>query len=1342
MPRRLVRILKAAGVTLALLAALGLVVRTFVVPAVLAGRIGAAVGGRAEMRSWWLNTRSAGVVGLTLREGHGPGAPVWASAERVTTDLGLGKLLRGAFFPGRLTLRSPEVALRFDRNGTLLTKIGGGSGSGVSGKPAAIPVVIAEGAKVTIRQEGRPAMVVTGVTGRLAPDGDALSLAARSNDPNWGPVEAFGRFDPKTRGGRFDLKSTAPVGVTAERATSIPFVPPEVWDHVSPEGPVDFRLGVETAASGPAAPTPKVKTEILWRGTTLRSKSLDLTATGAIGRVVVDGPLVTFDKVAGRAIDGQVGVSGTLDFGATPAKFDLKLDIDHLDVAEAPKVWQLDEAGLTGRLTGKAHLLAALKPGGVDLTGSTGGGVVENGRIQGIPFKSIKLAMKAEGDDLRYEAKDAPAGSAAPVGSEPARPVGTPEAPGVAGGPPPPKIQLPKSLTTRIELEDVDVSDLVRQAQFLLGYPFPVPITGRLSVNADATIPLGQLKSFADYAFHGDLVLKGASVYNVDLGRLASRVDLDKGVLVLKDFRGRLVDRPDGGPDNPPEATAEVPVTGPLPVGGFRGTLTAEIVPAGKLSARFEGNTLPLGELSAPVLPRPTPLSGRATLEFAADADLGRAADPAAWTVTGTVRSRAIKYHSAALDGVAARVALKGGRLDVDELTATLRGRPLAARLGLDLKPPQAFSASVDVTGWGVEDVLAWVPDAPTPAPAAGALTARALAEGTLAPFALTTRGEGRFDRLRVGPVGFGDLPFHWTTRGDAVDVAVTDARPFGGRVTAEAVVPLKPGRPVAGSARIEGVDAAAVSAAVPGGKLAVTGRASGELSFSVPHDVSALDASVKLSAPDLTVQGVPVERLRASVRALRRAASYELNAESLGGRIKFTGSVPLGRTAGAGDAPLPPALPTVRSADGEFRAAGFELAQVWKALGLAGAVSRLGGRGAIDANVRAVLDEPGSGLYAHGLAEVRGLTWHSATPVGRLRGVIAVTPRSWRVDQFTGDLLGGSVGGAVWGGPPPAGSGRPALGYEFRVERASLKTAVEALAPTLGVAVEGVGTARFSGTINEAVRANGDIQVGRAKVAGLAITDLRLPAELVTSLGGHAGVLTVRRWSARVAGGTANGNGRFRLGEDRSFQTEVNLAAVDLESIARVESAGKPSASGKVSGKVTLSGSDPTRPRDYRGRADLDLDDASLMNVPVVREIDRLLGSSRGGVFDDGDLSATIGNGEITVESLTLVGRLAQLHITGTVGFDGQLDMGALVNTSQIVSETGQALVGLVPGLSGARGRDRQAAGLASFLSSRLLKFRIAGTVKNPTVNLDPGVGVGDSAVNFFAGVFRLPGR
>ncbi len=127
--------------------------------------------------------------------------------------------------------------------------------------------------------------------------------------------------------------------------------------------------------------------------------------------------------------------------------------------------------------------------------------------------------------------------------------------------------------------------------------------------------------------------------------------------------------------------------------------------------------------------------------------------------------------------------------------------------------------------------------------------------------------------------------------------------------------------------------------------------------------------------------------------------------------------------------------------------------------------------------------------------------------------------------------------------------------------------------------------------------------------------------------------------------------------------------------------------------------------------------------------------------MFEDGDLAGSIAHRQLNIDLFTLQGRLAQLHITGTVGFDGQLNLEVLINTNQIIPQTGQALISLIPGLREVLGRSQEAVlRVANFLSNRLLKLRVTGTLKSPSVALDPSIAVADTAVGFFAGVLKLP--
>ena len=127
---------------------------------------------------------------------------------------------------------------------------------------------------------------------------------------------------------------------------------------------------------------------------------------------------------------------------------------------------------------------------------------------------------------------------------------------------------------------------------------------------------------------------------------------------------------------------------------------------------------------------------------------------------------------------------------------------------------------------------------------------------------------------------------------------------------------------------------------------------------------------------------------------------------------------------------------------------------------------------------------------------------------------------------------------------------------------------------------------------------------------------------------------------------------------------------------------------------RITLNGPESrTRSPRSEGKVDLDLDDASLVEMPVFKELDRFLGAARGGgLFEDGDVHGTIYNRTLFVEQMTLNGRLIQVHATGTITFDGGLNLEVLVNTNQVIPQSGLALVNIIPGLGQALGRGEEA--------------------------------------------------
>ncbi len=1319
------RWLRIGAIVLVVLIGAILVVGSWIVPSILANRLRAQFHGPAHFDNWWLGGQSAGVSGLILREGPGDNSESWLSAERVETDLSIGRVFTGRFTPSRIIIENSRLTLRVDRRGALLTKgpFGGGSSSA-----SALPEIEIKNAVVTIEQEGRPEMVVKGVSGKLNRSGDEERLRLSSDDPTWGRWTVEGSFERDFKSGTVRLESGPKFEASPELTARVPFVPSEVWANVSPNGPIDVTVIIEVAKS--VAKPVTIRTDVTFRETKTFLPSLQIVADRTSGKIAVEDGLVTLDALHGQSLGGTIAASGTLDFRGGPPRFDVTLALGKIDVASAPESWQLAEVGATGKLTGKAQLKVNLAPSGTDFTGSTGNAVIDGASVKGIPIKSLHFDMTAEGEDLQFETKPDVRSSTTPRVLEGLLMAAmtafqTPVDPAKPADPARPKFRLPKTIKTQIELEDVELTTLVSRLELLTKIKIPVPIAGKLSIKADATIPLTALSDLKDYVFRGTATLKGASIEGVDLGFLSGEVDFDKGVLEVKNLQGRLIERPGGDASSPPPATPPPPPDTLLPPGAFRGRLRAELSPPGRLNSHFDGDDLPVCELAAPFFPSPTPVGGRLSTSFDASADLATIGEARSWSARGRVESRQLSYKGSLLDAVATRFTIDRGKVELLDLAAALSGNPLKAKIAIEMDGPRAFSADLDVSGWSIERVLALIPGAPSPAPASGIVDGHVSVVGTINPRKLTTDGKLRVRDANVESLPLGDVVATWATEGDDIHVKELAARPFSGRLSGEATIPVRPGRPAKIKIDFTSVDTDQLSKSLSGGALKMTGIANGHLRATIPPGFKGLDIDLKLDAPALTVQGVPAGTVSVTMKDVGDVLHYEATADGRDGKVRFKGDLPLSGP------------PNDRAANAELRAAGFTLAEVWTLLEVKGAPPTLTGRAAIDANLR-VRQAGAIAVGIHGFLEVRDLHWGSHYPLGNLRGVLARTPVAWRIDTIRGDLFGGVAGGVVWG--DTAVTGANAVNFELVADRASLGKAFGFL-PHLERRLEGLGSIRLHGRMDSALRATADITVPHGRIAGIAISEVRIPGEISFVPVGGNGHVQARRFSARIAGGRVVGNASARVGEDRSFTTDLTLTDVDVETIARAESTASKPGSGKINGRIILSGPDPASPPHYRGRIDLNLRDAALGDIPVIRELSRFLGSAQGGAFEAGELHATIANRQVLVDQLTLAGRVLQIHATGGVTFDGSLDLAVLVNTSQIIPETGQALLGIIPGLRGAAGRSEEAVRrVSSYFSNRLLKFRIGGTIKNPSVSLDPAIVVGEAATGFFAGVLKLP--
>ncbi len=1079
---------------------IGLVVWYWVIPAAIVAAIRERHEGHVAISGWWINGSSAGVTGLTLHEQPAPGSPTWAAVDRATTDLSLGALLRGRFIPRRIVFDRASIAYRIDADGKPLTRIPlSQSGSG------AVPEMFVRDGELAMRQEGRPEMIVHHLDASLSPDPQGPRFEVKADDPDWGHPGLDGRFTPDFSGLRFRLTADR-LPADPEKARRVPFVAETIWTYIEPRGPIGVVLDFDSRPAKPVGEdndrsgTSEVVTTVNFQGTTVGLPTLGLLGEDATGPLTVRDGIVRLDDVRGRMAGGRVAFSGPIDFQHKPDRYDLALDLDGVDLTALPESWQLHRLGVRGRFTGKAGLHLVLRTDGIDLTGSTGDGTIDGAEIRGIPLERLGLALRGEGlrtgaDPGRSREGEVPSDPVRAAARTEARPPGTTDGPARNEGP-----FLPQWIRGEFRVKGVEVDRALARLE-TPKHPEgtrPVPVSGRLELEAAIRFPLGSLEDWKAYTARGTADVSGAKVADLNLGRLKGRLDMADGIIEVADLSGRLLDRPEGG--GRPPATEPPPAEGPLPRGGFRGRIRAAVVGDRNLEVDFEGAELPIADLAAaaPSLaspPRPPeaphealPVSGRLTLHASGRS---RGADPSdlrSWTLSGRAEMPEVSYQTTMVKDVSTNLAVENGRLVFSGLSARLGDAALKGRLGLDLAAPWSYNGELETGDLPCQELLGMIPHAPKSTKVEGTIAGRGEAQGTIKPWRVASSGQAKVAALKVGRVAIGDVPVRWATRGETITVTAEEHQRYGGRVSAEARVPVGGDRPIEGTVTLAKVDAAELSSqADTNGSWKLTGHADGEARFRYSPGSPGqreqkdlpLEAEAHLSAADLKVGHIPARSVKLTLTVHEGNPRFDLGAEGLGGTIHLTGD---------GHMATDPKDDEVRA---QLEAIGLQLYEIWGALGTSGALTDLRGRASVKGRgqVRGGLDLKHAGGEAS--VELTDLIWGYDFRLGnKLSAGVSKSPDGWRVGPLGGELFGGKlVGEGIW--MYRGEGGRAKYGVDARVDQLSLSRALGFL-PEAERRFAGTGILKVSGRPDGALGGRGEFRVDRGFVNGLQLTDLR----------------------------------------------------------------------------------------------------------------------------------------------------------------------------------------------------------------------------------------------------------
>jgi hypothetical protein len=865
------------------------------------------------------------------------------------------------------------------------------------------------------------------------------------------------------------------------------------------------------------------------------------------------------------------------------------------------------------------------------------------------------------------------------------------------------KPDQPQDLQINLGLQNVDLAELIQR----LGVTVPFKLAGRLTFRVQATVPLGDVRDLKAYRFHGTVNLPWAQVEDLRLEQVQARAVYEQGVLRLEELSARVPDAaPPGG-------------------GTLRGSAELGLVPAGDLTARLTVAALPVGQLLRALPNLQADGGGTADGDVQLRAPAAALKDITRWEATGRLTGKQLRAFGRSAEELDFRLKLDRGTLAVTEARGRLNGATVSGTGNLRVTDPYPYDARVDLPP---SEGRAWQQVVPEVRSVRldGQARATADARGTLRPLTVQASGTAQVDGLAVNAFHVGTLRFRWDADTDRLRLTDFAAGLYGGDLTGSATVPLKPAAAGRVDLRLSRLNTTDLSKDVPQTPVRLEGTAEGSVAVNIPAagptGERAITADVRLEAQGLRVQNIPTDKLHAEVKYENGVATYSLKGNALGGEFDLSGQYPSKPAT-----PAPPAPPPGQQ--GRLRVTGIDLGRLAAALRIA-ALRPLGGRFDLAADFQPVDgDVTGAGRFT-----VSNLSWSDQTVMETLTGDVQVGGGAVRIPEVAGRLAGGEL--------------RTRLTYDYRrPERSVLIVTVQRadarrlLAPfTDSPPLDGPLDARLVSRLGREWTGSGHVLLTYGKLFGVTVRDARFPLGWGFTPGG-AGQLRLSDASAQASRGRLTGRAELAWGGDTRLNGQARFTAVDLgEFLSHYSDTHV--AGGLATGRIDFGGRGLRSARDVNARVEATLAQATAMQLPVLRQLVPFIlpGPGANALFSSGDLRGTLGGGVFRLERLSLVGQYARIFAEGTVTLEERLNLAVVANTQQF---------GIDPRMLRLLNLSLPAVGpvplavineASDYLSNRTIRLSVTGTIRAPSIRVNPLPALSEAAVRFFLNQTNLP--
>ncbi len=1347
----------------------------------IGSRLEAAVGMPVQVRSAGLNLSSLSLGDVAICARPEEQSAPWMKIGSLSADVSPWQLLVSDAAPSQVALSDVAIKLNFGPDGRLLTPL-------PAANAGALPACRLVRGQVAVCQEGRPDLILTGVEAHMVSDADSVVLTGTVTDDKWGNWGLTLRLDRPSSRMTLNLK-TPQVRVDRQMLESLPFVPAKTWKQVQVE---DGDTGVEiTVGLAPSAPC-TYRVELQVRNTTLDVTAIKLHAEQTSGSVIVENGEVHLRSVTGTTADGTLRTDSDMDFRGNTSELKFNgIALQGINLQKLPPTWNLPRF-ITGDIAGSADLHVTVSAEGKPITTGKGEGTVNNARVLGFPREPLRLTMTASEKGFQFQPLGKPSShlmdqhaalalltsavlAPAPAAASPpdwvVEQVGT----GLLSAgkavstsvrivtsavrpfsnlPAPPTGPAPTYLDADLNLQDVDL------AQLLEGLKITAPISGRGTFTVHIGIPVDNSTDLKLYRLKGTARLPWARVAGLQVQKVTAEINYRDGLARLEKLTGTVP----GG--RPPEAIIEA-------AGTFNGDATVQVVPSGDLEVGLELHNLPIHKLLA-IVPQAPSGSGAVSGRVRGLVSLTKLTDPTAWGGTGQLQTDRAVIDDWEIATACTHLRVRNGKLFLTRASAEVQGAPLSSDATVQLVAPYAYDAQVTVEP-GEKDVT----HLPIPLPAgiavAGKFDVTADLDGTLMPLTAHGSGTGAAEVLNIADLRFDGLTFRWGIDKDRVTLTDLKVTYDKGELTGRGTVPLRPS--LAGDIRLnfDNLDMTALNKEVKAIPFRIDGTVSGSVVATIPtageDGERKITTHLEMTSPRLRVRGIPTSRLKGDVDYRNGELEYNLEGAALGGKFDLNGKIPLksekpgalnanpmsdascealpaiaSDKVSSGDSSIEASLneamltlaPLLLAPDaglpgqGRIHIEGVRLSMLGEALRLERPLP-LAGRFDFDLTYR---PGPDGVSVGRGNMRLRNFKWDDTILAGDLQADVGLAGSRVRINNFSGQFAQGAVLGVM-----VYDLRRPARSW-FTINLQGAE-ATRLLAPFgLGDQVTGPIEARLRGTFGQEIDAHGMALLARGAVAGVAVTDWRMPIHFAFTPGSGRGEIEVRDSSAQVGSGRARGQVSYSWGEAARLEGNVRFLNADMNALGRSLGSLNEYASGRTSGHFDFSGNNVRSIDDVTGLLEASFQQTQALNLPVLRQLVPFVlpGGAASTTFQSGDLKARLGNGTWRIEHARLVGSFLQMVIEGRVTTEGRLDLDVTTSTN-LLGFTSPALrnvglrlptVGPLPVVLLIEA--------SNLLSARVLYLRVTGTIRSPNIRVEPLRVLTDEAARFFLSIVTGP--